>query len=285
VTLTALAPAKINRELRVGGRRPDGYHEIHSRLVSISLADRISVAPAPKLRFTCDVDSLPAGEENLVVRAATLLARRAGRDPAVALHLEKRVPIGGGLGGGSSDAAITLRLLAALWRLREPEFLLEELAAELGSDVPFFLAGGEADARGRGELLTPIEDGEPADLLLLVPPFVVSTAAVYAAYAGGGTLPERLEVASARDRYLGPNDLAPAVLDKEPRMGAYLESAAFVTPDFAISGSGATVVLHGAGPEAEEYLEKRHPEARLHRCHTLARDEFARRTNPRGGGS
>lgn len=285
MTLTALAPAKINRELRVGGRRHDGYHEIHSRLVSISLADRISVSPAPRLQFTCDVDSLTAGEDNLVVRAATLLARRAGRDPAVSLHLEKRVPIGGGLGGGSADAAITLRLLAALWRLRDPEPLLEELAAQLGSDVPFFLTGGEADAQGRGERLTPVEDGEPVDLLLLVPPFGISTAAVYEAYAGRGKLPETLEVAWRRDRYLGPNDLAPAVLDKEPRMGAYLESAAFVTPDFAISGSGAAVVLHGAGPEAEEYLEKRHPEARLHRCHTLAREEFARRTNPRGGNS
>jgi 4-diphosphocytidyl-2C-methyl-D-erythritol kinase len=155
------------------------------------------------------------------------------------------------------------------------------MAAELGSDVPFFLCGGEADATGRGETVTPVEAGPTRDLLLLVPPFSISTAGVYRAYAGRGTLPARLEVDdSGRREYFGPNDLTPAVLIMEPRMEGYLASAARVTPDFVVSGSGATIALHGAGQDAAGWLEKRHPEARFFRCRTLSRQDYRERTNP-----
>jgi 4-diphosphocytidyl-2-C-methyl-D-erythritol kinase len=285
--LTCLAPAKVNRELRVGELRPDGYHQILSRIVSIDLADRLHAEPADGLEFSCDDPAVPAGDGNLVVRAARLLAARAGVPPRVRLRLEKNVPMGGGLGGGSADAAAALVALAILWELPAGAVPLAELAAELGSDVPFFLSGGEADVAGRGERVAPLEDedGEAAELVLLVPPFSVSTAAVYRAYAGRGRLPERLDVASERGgRFFGPNDLASAVLQVEGRMEDYLRSARRASLDTAISGSGSTIALHGVTPEGFHSLAERHPDARLVRCRTLPRREYQRVAQPTAGG-
>ena len=283
--LSAEAPAKINRELRVGRLRPDGYHEILSRMVSIDLADRLVAEPSASIEFSCDDPAVPAGDDNLVVRAARLLAARAGVRTGARLRLEKRTPMGGGLGGGSADAAVALRILARLWSCEDRVGDLAVLAAELGSDVPFFLSGGEAEVSGRGETVRTVPDGPAVPLLLLLPPFSVSTAAVYRAYAGRGRLPERLECASERrGRYLGPNDLTPAVLQVEPRMEAYLASAALVTDDFAVSGSGATIVLRGDA-RAKEILARRHPEARLQECTTLGHDAYQRRIDPNGGSS
>ena len=130
--------------------------------------------------------------------------------------------MGGGLGGGSADAAIALRLLASLWKTGGDPADLAEIAAALGSDVPFFLTGGEANVTGRGEVVTPVEDSAPAELLLFVPPFPISTAGVYREHAGRFALPESLEIESpGPEKFLGPNDLASAVLVMEPRMEAY----------------------------------------------------------------
>ncbi|HEY1252177.1 MAG TPA: 4-(cytidine 5'-diphospho)-2-C-methyl-D-erythritol kinase [Thermoanaerobaculia bacterium] len=280
-TLSCLAPAKVNRELRVGRLGPDGYHEVLSRIASIDLADRLTAEPAETLEFSCDDPAVPAGEDNLIVKAARLLAARAGVPPRARLRLEKRVPMGGGLGGGSADAAVTLLLLARLWRVPDGVDALTPVAAELGSDVPFFLTGGEADVAGRGERVTAAADAAERELVLLVPPFSISTAAVYRAYAGRGTLPSRLVVASGRsDQFFGPNDLASAVQQVEPRMEEYVRSAQRASLDFAISGSGSTIAMHGVTPEAFHSLADRHPEARLLRCRTLSRREYQRRTNP-----
>jgi 4-diphosphocytidyl-2-C-methyl-D-erythritol kinase len=284
VTLSAAAPCKINRELRVGRLRPDGYHEVRSRMVTIDLADTLEAEPSERLELSCDDPSLSAGADNLVMRAAVRLAEQAGVRAGAKLLLGKRVPAGGGLGGGSSDAACTLRLLAALWRLSVSEEDLSRVAASLGSDVPFFLIGGEGEVSGRGERVAALPDSPPADLILLVPPFSVSTAAVYGEYAGRGTLPERLALEEGgRSGYLGPNDLAPAVLVMEPRMEAYARSAAEATPDWAISGSGATIVLHGAPAGTREALGRRHPDARVLACRSLSRAEYLERTRPTGG--
>ncbi|MGH7488814.1 MAG: hypothetical protein ACREMY_24910, partial [bacterium] len=220
----------------------------------------------------------------LVVRAALLLAERAGIPPRARLHLEKRTPMGGGLGGGSADAGAALLLLARFWNCEGPvRQALPELAAQLGSDVPFFLAGGEAEVTGRGEIVRSVDDGPQTRLLLLVPPFPISTAAVYRSYAGRGALPTHLEVSNpGRPRYLGPNDLTPAVLQAEPRMGGYLSSVARVSDDYAVSGSGSTIVLVDA-PGARDELALRHPEARLFACATLSRAACRRRINPDGG--
>jgi 4-diphosphocytidyl-2-C-methyl-D-erythritol kinase len=280
VTLSGLAPAKVNRELRVGGRRPDGFHEILSRFVSIDLADRLTAEPADDLAFSCDDPAVPSGEDNLVLRAARLLAKRAGIRAGARLRLEKRVPMGGGLGGGSSDAAVALLLLARLWRIPGDAESLSPVAAELGSDVPFFLTGGEADVSGRGERVRPLPDREtaPADLVLLVPPFSISTAAVYREYAGRGVLPGCLSVSisvsTSASRFFGPNDLASAVQQVEPRMEEYVRSAQRASSDVAISGSGSTIALHDVSQEAFGALAGRHPEARLLRCRTLSRREY-----------
>jgi 4-diphosphocytidyl-2C-methyl-D-erythritol kinase len=134
---------------------------------------------------------------------------------------------------------------------------------------------------GRGEVVKPVEDSPSASLVLLVPPFGVSTAAVYREFSGRGKLPERLEIdRPGRREFLGPNDLAPSVLVTEPRMGNYVQSAAELTSDIAISGSGGTIILHGAPADAAAKLSARHPEALVVTCRTLPRSDYRRRSEP-----
>lgn len=282
MVLVAEAPAKINRELRVGPLRPDGFHEIRSRFCSIDFSDRLEVEESDRLELFCSGIPVPCGDTNLVARAARALADRLGVAPAVRIGLEKRVPVGAGLGGGSADAAVTLLLLSKLWdsRLRLEE--LSEVAAGLGSDVPFFLQGGEADVGGRGERVTPIEDSPPAQLLLWIPPFSVATAQVYAAHERWGgsaaVLPDRLEIETTRN-FLGPNDLASAVLETERQMEDYVQLARQVAQESGITGSGSALLLIGVGPEGERRLAQTHPDATLRRARTLSREEYRRRTS------
>ncbi|HEX9148194.1 MAG TPA: 4-(cytidine 5'-diphospho)-2-C-methyl-D-erythritol kinase, partial [Thermoanaerobaculia bacterium] len=195
--LSAHAPAKVNRELRVGELRPDGYHEIRSRLVSIDLVDTIEVAAGGHgIELSCDGIPVPCDDSNLVAVAARALAERIGRPPDVCIHLTKRIPVGAGLGGGSSDAARTLALLDRLWRARLGLAELSQVAAGIGSDVPFFLVGGEADVSGRGEIVSPAPDSPGVDLLLVIPPFAMSTAEVYAAFRRGASGGDRRVPAS-----------------------------------------------------------------------------------------
>ncbi len=283
--LSAEAPAKINRELRVGRRRPDGYHEIRSRMVSIDLVDQLEAEAAENLGFSCVGAAAPADNSNLVVRAAEALAQHLGVPPRCRLRLEKRIPVGAGLGGGSADAAVTLLLLSRLWERSPSPQDLSRIAARLGSDVPFFLVGGEADVAGRGERVTAREETPAVELLLLIPPISVSTRDAYAAFdrlGGGRQLPEELEV-EASQRFFGPNDLARAVLETHPAMTNYWNSAREVALEYAITGSGSTIVLTGVTPEAEEWLKNRHPEATFQRVRTLDREEYRRRTFDSGG--
>jgi 4-diphosphocytidyl-2-C-methyl-D-erythritol kinase len=282
------APAKINRELRVGGRRPDGYHEIRSRIVSIDLADSIEVAPGRGLELACAGLEVPPGESNLVVRAARALADRVGRPADARIRLTKRVPVGAGLGGGSSDAARTLVLLSRLWDSELAEEDLESVAASIGSDVPFFLVGGEADVAGRGEIVTPLPDSPAVELLLLVPPFPLSTAEVYSARdrlapaLAEAALPSSLSVETS-GRFFGPNDLAFAVLQTRREMSVLMDSAHLLSSETALTGSGSAIVLKGASPDAAERLRALHPEARLQPCRTLSRSEYRLRTESSGG--
>ena len=281
MVLIAEAPAKINRELRVGQRRPDGFHEIRSRFCAIDFCDRLEVEESDRLELSCSGVPVPCGDTNLVARAARALADRLGIASGARIRLEKRVPAGAGLGGGSADAAVTLLLLSKLWssRLRQEE--LSEVAARLGSDVPFFLSGGEADVAGRGERVTPLGDSPPEELLLWIPPFSISTAEVYATYdrltATAAPLPDRLEIETKRT-FLGPNDLASAVLETEGQMEDYLLSARQVASESGISGSGSALLLFGVGPEGEKRLAQIHPEATLRRVRTLTREDYRRRT-------
>ena len=162
------AYAKINLTLEVLGYRPDGYHEVNTVLQTVDLSDRLYFSGAPKLEFECSVPELE-GENNLVWKAAETLRRLTGCDKGAKIHLEKHIPAGMGLGGGSSDAAATLGALVYLWELDIRDQELRSIAASLGSDVPFFLQGGTALGKGRGESiagLTPI----PQQWIVLVCP-------------------------------------------------------------------------------------------------------------------
>lgn len=149
------AYAKINLCLEVLGRRRDGYHDVVTILQTVDLCDTLSFEPADDFALTCS-DPRLEGQDNLVLRAARLLQRATGVDRGAAIHLEKGIPTGAGLGGGSSDAAVTLLALSSLWGLHMTRSNLENLAAVLGADVPFFLYGGTVLAEGRGDRITPL---------------------------------------------------------------------------------------------------------------------------------
>jgi 4-diphosphocytidyl-2-C-methyl-D-erythritol kinase len=167
--LKCLAPAKINLVLEVLSKRDDGYHEIRSLVQTINLCDVISFELADKTLFECTETSLQTSD-NLVVQAAELLRKVGGYNKGAKIKLEKRIPWGAGLGGGSSDAATTLLVLNKLWRLKLTTSDLVELAARLGSDVPFFVYGGTALMEGRGEKVTPLPASVPGWFVLLMPP-------------------------------------------------------------------------------------------------------------------
>ncbi len=162
------AYAKINLTLEVLGRRGDGYHEVATVLQNVGLYDTLRIEPSDGLTLTCSEPSLE-GEDNLVWRAATRLQEVTGSRSGAHIRLEKHIPEAMGLGGGSSDAAAALVGLSRLWKLEAPTEELRSIAAELGSDVPFFLSGGTAKAEGRGEQVTPIAHVPPRWVLLVCP--------------------------------------------------------------------------------------------------------------------
>jgi len=167
--LTVLAPAKVNLTLEVLAERPDGFHEIRSVAQTINLYDRLRFQAGDKLEFRCaDPNWVP--KESLVSRAADLLRERAGCSQGVTVTLDKRIPLISGLSGDSSDSAAMLRGLNRLWELGLPPEELSRLAAQLGSDVPFFLYGGTALLQGRGELVTPLAPLLHMWLVLMLPP-------------------------------------------------------------------------------------------------------------------
>lgn len=173
------APAKVNLCLRVLGKRPDGYHEIESVFHQVSLFDTLTIEPCERLEFECDSRDIGPPESNLVVRAAKLLRAEAGVDAGARILLEKKIPAGAGLGGGSSDAAATLKSLNEFWRLGLSAGRLHKLAERLGSDVPFFIHGPAARVGGRGEVVKPFVPPEPLHLLLVKPECGVPTAWAY----------------------------------------------------------------------------------------------------------
>lgn len=178
------APAKINFTLEILGRRNDGYHEISSVMQTVSLADTLTFAPADEeeIRVECDDPTLALSmQSNLVWRAARLVQQARGVRRGARIMLHKRIPLAAGLGGGSSDAAQTLLGLNRLWSLGLTEGELQNLAVQLGSDVPFFLRGGTALVGGRGEQITPLRPLSGGLFVLIMPPFFVpdKTALVY----------------------------------------------------------------------------------------------------------
>lgn len=245
-------PAKINLGLRVLGKRADGFHEIVTVFQTIDLADELEAEEAEGLSLVCDDSGLAADGTNLVLRAAELLRATvpaaAGR--GAAFRLRKKIPVGGGLGGGSADAAGALLALDSLWQLGLGRAELARRAAAVGSDVPFLIDGGTALGTGRGERLAPLPSCAGRLLVLGTPPFPLGTAEVYHALAAaltpveGGVSVTRLFVnfAERNDFALAGNDLeAPAFAmrgELSPFRDALRRSGAEVA---LLSGSGSTV--------------------------------------------
>lgn len=172
--------AKINLLLRILGRRDDGFHELCTVFQSVSLKDYLTFVPAETISLTCDDAKIPLGDENLIVKAANLLSERFNVKTGAAIHLEKNIPAPGGLGGGSSNAAVALIGLCRLWNIKTKPDVLDEIGSLLGSDVPFFFHGGTASGTGRGNKIAELPDIEPQGLLIVTPNVAVPTAKAFA---------------------------------------------------------------------------------------------------------
>ncbi|MEQ8176393.1 MAG: 4-(cytidine 5'-diphospho)-2-C-methyl-D-erythritol kinase [Syntrophomonadaceae bacterium] len=178
-TIVVNAPAKVNLTLDVKYKRPDGYHELETIMHQIDLCDRIILEPDREIILESNSAQIPGGKDNLAYRAAAAILEKYGIKEGVKIFLEKNIPVGAGLAGGSTDAAAVISGLNRLYDLGAGLDDLMPIAASLGSDVPFCLQGGTALATGRGEILEPVYPAHALTLVLVKPPFEVSTAQVY----------------------------------------------------------------------------------------------------------
>ena len=275
-SVRVLVPAKINLCLCVGPRRADGYHGLATVYQAISIYDEVTACPAVRTALTIDGEGageLPLGDGNLAVRAAAALASLAGGEGAVRLHLKKRIPVAGGLAGGSADAAATLVACDALWACGMSRAKLARVAADLGSDVPFLLFGAIAVGTGRGELITPVEpDGRRWHWVVAVAEGGLGTPDVYRELdrlrAAGIAPPpaegvDRVLAALRQDdpAVLGAalhNDLQPAALSLRPGLRGTLDAGiAAGAVAGMVSGSGPTCVFLAGSAEAAELVAAR----------------------------
>lgn len=250
-SLTTRSYAKINWSLEVLFRREDGYHEIRTLYQTVSLYDRLSIeATDGPIEITCTDPRVPCDERNLAHKAARALKEVAGVNAGARINIEKRIPVEGGLGGGSSNAAATLLALQRLWGLDQGRYDLLAVAASLGSDVPFFLVGGTALGIGRGEEVYPLDEVPCETLLLANPGSRVSTSM---AYAGLSLLtaprpPRMMSFALNAARgilersFVGSNDLEQVVLTSHPEIARTKQDLLRLGARSALmSGSGSTV--------------------------------------------
>ncbi|CAM2997004.1 4-(cytidine 5'-diphospho)-2-C-methyl-D-erythritol kinase [Skermania piniformis] len=254
--VTAGAPAKVNLHLAVGDLRADGFHELRTVYQALSLSDRVRVQAAPALTVTVRGEGaaqVPTDRNNLVWKAATRLAHKAGMTPSVEIAIEKAVPVAGGLAGGSADAAATLVALDAFWRLDSSRADLVAIAAELGSDVPFALHGGTAYGTGRGENLLPVLARDTFHWVLALARDGLSTPRVFdeldrlrahAAPPRCGDAEELLQALAAGDpARLAPllgNDLQAAAVSLQPELRRTLRAG--------VDAGALAGVVSGSGP-------------------------------------
>jgi 4-diphosphocytidyl-2-C-methyl-D-erythritol kinase len=289
----ARAYAKVNLDLRVLGNRPDGYHEVRTVFQSIALHDTLlCVARKGEFALKCRTPGVPLDESNLVWRAAAALWVAMGRSGApvdVSIALKKQIPVQAGLGGGSANAAAALQALGRLWG-GVPLPLLRDVAAGLGADVPYFLAGGTALGLGRGEEIYPLVDLPTHWVVVVQPPYGISTAEAYSWYdedrASGlrePREPQMLPVPWPTRAAQMINDLEPPVVRRHPEIGivkSQLREAGATAA--AMSGSGSAVFglfrTQAAATRAVKPLSR--GGARVHLTRTLSRAEHERRARP-----
>jgi 4-diphosphocytidyl-2-C-methyl-D-erythritol kinase len=275
--LAEQAPAKINLFLRVTGRRADGYHELDSIFVPVSVQDRVKIEVRPArisaVALRCNLDALADPETNLAARAARAFLDEFALDAEVLVDLEKTIPVGAGLGGGSSDAGAVLRMMAALFRMRDRD-RLRAVALGLGADVPFFIDPRPSRVSGIGERIAPLKGFPGLHLIVAAPPVEVSTAAIFARLrpeAFSGPAPDGDVRAILRgeisERHL-VNDLAAAAMESYPeiaRLKALIKRAGARAS--AMSGSGGAVFGIFAGEQqaaqAAAQVAKQAPDARV----------------------
>ncbi len=278
------APAKLNLGLEIIGRRPDGYHELVTIFQTIALYDEITVAAAPPGKLTLSADPALGGAENLILRSARALAAQSSGTGGATLTLDKGIPVAAGLGGGSSDAATTLRTLRAHWNLSIPDNQLAALATTLGADVPFFLHGGTALATGIGEKLAALPPLRPSWFVTLTPMLSLppdKTRRLYAALTpndfsdGKRTLAQaaRLRRGLPLDPALLVNSFAGPLERLFPALAAWRErllraGAPFVIP----SGSGPTLYTMVESEEAALAIQEALGAcaARIHVAHCVS---------------
>ena len=243
------APAKINLALRVVRRREDGFHEIETLMVPIAIRDTLDIETrvAGGIDFTCSDTTLPTDDTNLVVRAARGFFEATDIEPHVRIFLQKEIPHGAGLGGGSSDAATTLVALDTIFQTQLPLAELTRIAAAIGSDIPFFLVRGAAWCRGRGELVEPCALPDSLPLLLIKPPFAVPTPWAYQRWRDSIEIPG-VSYAPQTSQMLGGitlvNDLERPVFEKFIQL-AEMKRWLLEQPEAAaalMSGSGSTMI-------------------------------------------
>ena len=291
--VTIRAHAKINLDLRVLGMRPDGFHELRTVFQVISLYDSIRCIPREgPFAIECNVAGVPLDKSNLIWRAADTLWRSLRRRSPVrdaVIQLEKQIPLQAGLGGGSSDAAAVLMALTHAWRVPVRPSQLTDVAAHLGADVPFFLAGGTALGLGRGDEIYPLADLPRHWIVLLIPGFGVSTSEAYGWYDGE---PELSRAPREAQHVPGPwpsraaqmiNDLEAPIARHHPeidQMKAALRRAGALAA--AMSGSGSTVFgLFQKRRDALTAVERLQGSGwRVLLTESLGRGEYARRARP-----
>ncbi len=289
--LTVPSFAKVNLGLEVLGTREDGYHELRTLFQSIDLHDRITLRPLPRgIVIECDHPGVPRDETNLAWRAAESLKRRGGVSAGVAIRIDKRIPIAGGLGGGSSNAAAVLVALNRVWRLGLGPDDLHRLARRLGADVPFFLVGGTALGLARGDEVYPLRRQVKAQVVLVDPGRPVSTAAVFARVDAGLTHRENSytifrfvsrDLEGVEAFPLLANDLEQAALEEAPDLartvgrirGSLVREGALLA---ALSGSGSSFfgMFDDVQRARRAHAALESQGFAVHRCRTLSLDQY-----------
>jgi 4-diphosphocytidyl-2-C-methyl-D-erythritol kinase len=238
------APAKINLSLKILARRSDGFHQIETLIAPISLQDHISIEKQPRwIDFSCDDASLPDNDQNLAVRAAKAFFASTQVKSGVSIALQKKIPHGAGLGGGSSDAAAVLLALNKLFDTKLSRDQLAQIGSAIGSDVPFFVFESPALCTGRGEIVTPVKIEQQLSILLLKPAFNVSTQWAYSRWNDSREIPDVAYAPQQVAEQNLVNDLERPVFEKYAFLGAMKMWLLKQTEVGAalMSGSGSTV--------------------------------------------